>query len=100
MSHATSVQMELIQGKCEDIYYANPEITKKSCIPTKQTTKYTQAFNSLAGGTNVFTIPANYGLQGVCVQMQLQQVASGGATNLALSRGWGYALNDMGAVCL
>ena len=48
MSHATSVQMELIQGKCEDIYYANPEITKKSCIPTKQTTKYVQSFNSLS----------------------------------------------------
>jgi hypothetical protein len=84
--------MELIQGKCEDIYYANPEVTLKSCIPTKQTTKYVSAFNSLSGGTNVFTIPPNFGLQGVCLQMQLQQVASGGATNLAIARGWGYAL--------
>jgi hypothetical protein len=84
--------MELIQGKCEDIYYANPETTKKSCIPTKQTTKYVQAFNSLGGGTNVFTIPANFGLQGVCVQMQLQAVGSGAGANLALARGWGYAL--------
>ena len=91
MSHATSVQMELIQGKCEDIFYANPETTKKSCIPTKQTTKYTQAFNSLAGGTNVFTIPANFGLQGVCVQMKLKDNASG-TTNLAIARGWGYAM--------
>jgi hypothetical protein len=73
-------------------YYANPEITKKSCIPTKQTTKYTQAFNSLAGGTNVFTIPANYGLQGVCIQLQLKSVAGSGGANLALARGWGYAL--------
>lgn len=92
MSHATSVQMELIQGKCEDIYYANPETTLKSCIPTKQTTKYVQSFNSLSGGTNVFTIPPNFGLQGIAVQMQLQQVASAGGTNLALARGWGYAL--------
>lgn len=92
MSHATSVQMELIQGQCLDTYYANPETTKKSCIPTKQTTKYVTAFNSLSGGTNVFTIPANYGVQGICVELRLQQVASGGAANLALSRGWGYAL--------
>ena len=92
MSHATSVQMELIQGKCEDIYYANPETTKKACIPTKQTTKYTASFNSLSGGTNVFTIPPNFGLQGVCLALNLQTVASGGATGLALSRGWGYAL--------
>lgn len=92
MSHATSVQMELIQGKCEDIYYANPETTKKACIPVKQTTKYTASFNSLSGGTNVFTIPPNFGLQGVCLALNLQTVASGGATGLALSRGWGYAL--------
>jgi hypothetical protein len=84
--------MELIQGKCEDLYYANPEITKKACIPTKVTTKYTQAFNSLSGGTNVFTIPPNYGLQGVAVTMTLPAVASGAGANLAISRGWGYAL--------
>lgn len=84
--------MELIQGACQDLYYANPEITKKSCIPTKVTTKYTQAFNSLSGGTNVFTIPPNYGLQGVAVTMTLPAVGSGAGANLALSRGWGYAL--------
>lgn len=92
MSHATSVQMELIQGACEDVYYANPEVTKKSCIPTKVTTKYTQAFNSLSGGTNVFTIPPNYGLQGVACQFTLPAAAGGGGANLAISRGWGYAL--------
>lgn len=92
MAHTSSVQMELIQGKCTDLYYANPETTEKSCIPTKQTTKFVQAFNSLSGGTNTFIVPANYGLQGVCVQMQLQQVASGAGANLAIARGWGYAL--------
>jgi hypothetical protein len=100
MAHATSVQMELVQGKCEDIFYANPEVTHKSCIPTKQTTKYVTSFNSLSGGTNVFTIPPNFGLQGVAVQMQLQQVGSGAGANLALARGWGYALNTLGAVSL
>ena len=90
--HAESVQMELVQGKCEDIYYCNPEITKKQCIPVKATTKYVQAFNTLGAGTNVFLIPPNYGLQGVCLSMQLGTAASGTATGLALPRGWGYAL--------
>jgi len=92
MSHATSVQFELVQGKCTDIFYANPETTEKSCIPTKVSTKYVNAFNSLSGGQNTFLVPANFGLQGICVQMQLQQVASSGGTNLALARGWGYSL--------
>ena len=92
MSHASSVQMELIQGKCEDTYYANPETTKKACIPTKQTTKYTQAFNSLNGGVSTFTIPPNFGLQGVCVTLTLPAIASGAGTGVAVSRGWGYSL--------
>jgi hypothetical protein len=92
MSHAESVQMELVQGKCEDVYYANPETTKKACIPTKQTTKYVQGFNSLASGTNTFLIPANFGLQGVCVTLALPVLASGGGTGLAVPRGWGYGL--------
>lgn len=90
MSHAESVQMELVQGKCEDIYYANPETTKKQCIPTKQTTKYVQGFNTLGAGTNTFLIPANFGLQGVCLSLNLPQPTSG--TGLAVPRGWGYAL--------
>jgi len=92
MSHATSVQMELISGTCEDIYYANPETTKKSCIPVLNSTKYVQALNSLSGGVNVFTIPPAFGLQGVALSFTLQAVGSGAGANLALARGWGYAL--------
>jgi hypothetical protein len=83
--------MELIQGKCDDIYYANPETTLKSCIPTKVTTKYTQAIQSLNGGTSTFTIPPNFGLQGIAIQLQLPQAAGGAAANLALARGWCYS---------
>lgn len=91
MSHATSVQMELISGKCEDLYYANPETTKKSCIPVLNSTKYVQALNSLSGGVNVFTIPPAFGLQGIALSLQLQAVGSGAGANLALARGWGYS---------
>jgi hypothetical protein len=85
-----SVQQELIQGKCEDIYYANPETTKKECIRTKQTTRYSQAFNTLSAGTNTFLIPPNFGIQQVCLGLQLPTVAS--TTGMALAAGWGYAL--------
>jgi hypothetical protein len=84
--------MELISGKCEDLYYANPETTRKSCIPVKNSTKYVQALNSLSGGVNVFTIPPAFGLQGVAMSFTLQAVGSGAGANLALARGWGYAL--------
>jgi len=85
-----SVQQELIQGKCEDIYYANPETTKKECIRTKQTTRYSQAFNTLGQGTNTFLIPPNFGIQQVCLGLQLPSVAT--PTGQALAAGWGYAL--------
>ena len=85
-----SVQQELIMGKCEDVYYANPETTKKECIRTKQTTRYSQAFNTLTGGTNTFLIPPNFGIQHVCMGLQLP--ASGTATGCGLAPGWGYAL--------
>jgi len=85
-----SVQQELIQGKCEDIYYANPETTKKECIRTKQTTRYAQAFNTLSAGQNVFLIPPNFGIQQVCLGMNLPSVAT--PTGQALAAGWGYAL--------
>jgi hypothetical protein len=84
--------MELISGTCEDLYYANPETTKKSCIPVLNSTKYVQALNSLSGGVNVFTIPPAFGLQGVAMSFTLQAVGSGAGANLALARGWGYAL--------
>jgi hypothetical protein len=94
MSHPESVQEMLVNGKCEDIYYANPENTRKECIRTKQTTKYVQALTQLSGGTSVFLVPPQFGLQDVVLQLQLPSATSGGgsATGLALPRGWGYAL--------
>ena len=86
-----SVQQELIQGKCEDIYYANPETTKKECIRTKQTTKYTQGFNTLTAGTNTFLVPPNFGIQAVCVALNLPTTGAT-ATGQGLAAGWGYSL--------
>jgi hypothetical protein len=85
-----SVQQALIQGRCEDIYYSNPEVTKKECIRTKINTKYVQAFNSLSGGTNTFLIPPNYGLQHVVVELTLPSATN--TTGVSLASGWGYSL--------
>ncbi len=92
MAHNESVQQMLVNGKCEDVYYSNPETTKKECIRTKQTTKYVQSLTQLAGGTSVFLIPPAMGIQDVILQLQLPVAASGAATGLALPRGWGYSL--------
>lgn len=91
MSHE-SVQSMLINGRPEDIYYSNPEVAKKQTIRTKQTTKYVQSLTQLSGGTSVFTIPPNFGIQDVVVQLQLPTAAGGAGTGVGLPRGWGYSL--------
>ena len=92
MSHGESTQQILVPGKCEDIYYVNPENTKKECLRTKVSTKYSQALTQLGGGTSVFLFPANFGLQDIVVQMALPNLGTGAGTGLALPLGWGYAL--------
>lgn len=92
MSRGESSQQILVPGKCEDIYYVSPANTKKECIRTKVTTKYSQALTQLAGGTSVFLFPANFGLQDILVQLTLPALGTGAGTGLALPVGWGYAL--------
>jgi hypothetical protein len=91
MSNESTQQM-LVNGKCEDIYYANPESTKKECIRTKTTTKYVQSLTQLSGGTSVFLVPPQFGLQDVVLTLQRPAAATGAAAGLAIPRGWGYAL--------
>ena len=49
-----------------------------------------QQFANLTGGSSVFTIPPNNGIQDVVLEFVLPAVA--GATGVALPRGWGYSL--------
>jgi hypothetical protein len=86
-----SVQQLVRPGKCVDLYYPDPETAKKQCFRTSQNTRYTQQFSNTSGGTSVFTIPPNNGIQDIVVSMMLPLVASG--SNLAIPRGWAYALN-------
>lgn len=74
-----------------DLYYYDGETSEKQCFPTTQNTKYVQQFANLTGGSSVFTIPPNCGIQDVLVQMKLPNLA-GNTNGLAIPRGWGYAL--------
>jgi hypothetical protein len=94
-SLSESVQQLVRPGKCVDIYYPDPQTAEKQCFRTSVNTRYTQDFTNLGGGTSVFTIPPNNGIQDVIVSMALPAAASfptGASTKLGVCRGWAYAL--------
>lgn len=91
MSSATSVQDMVRPGEVMDIYYYDADTSKKQAFPTTQNTKYVQQFANLTGGSSVFTIPPNNGLQDIVCTFVMPNLA-GSATGLALPRGWGYGL--------
>ena len=93
---ATSVQSMARTGEELDLYYYDAETSKKQAFPTTQNTKYVQQFANLTGGSSVFTIPPQNGLQDVVCEFQLPALTDSpvGALNaLEIPRGWGYALN-------
>lgn len=94
MSNSTSTQEMVRPGESVDLYYYDGETHKKQAFPTTLNTKYIQQFNNLTGGSSVFTIPPQNGIQDVVVEFRfagLSQSAPAQAS-LALPRGWGYAL--------
>jgi hypothetical protein len=78
-------------GEPVDLYYYDSETSKKQAFATTQNTKYVQQFANLAGGSSVFTIPPQNGIQDIVVNMSFAPVPGAPAT-LALPAGWGYAL--------
>ena len=93
-SLSESVQQLVRPGKCVDLYYPDPETAKKACFRTSQNTRFVQAFSNLSGGSQVFTIPPNNGIQDIILTMALPAGGSGGltVTGMGINRGWGYAL--------
>jgi hypothetical protein len=77
-------------GECVDLYYYDGETSKKQCFPTTQNTKFVQQFQNLNGGSSVFTIPPNMGIQDIVLEMVIAGQAA--QTGISLPRGWGYAL--------
>ena len=91
MSSSTSVQDMVRPGTVEDIYYYDSATSKKQAFPTTQNTKFVQQFANLTGGSSVFTIPPNNGIQDIVVTMAMN-VPAQDCSGLALPRGWGYGL--------
>ena len=87
---ATSTQDMVRPGECVDVYYYDAETSRKQCFPTTQNTKYVSVFQNLTGGSQVFTIPPNQGIQDVVLEMSFAGLAA--QVGLALPQGWGYAL--------
>lgn len=90
-SLSESVQQLVRPGKCVDLYYPDPETAHKQCFRTTQNTRYVQAFANLSGGSSVFTIPPNNGIQDIVLVMEIPALGAAGA-GLAIPRGWAYAL--------
>ena len=89
-----SVQQLVRPGKCVDLYYPDPETAHKQCYRTIQNTRYVQQFANLTGGSSVFTIPPNNGIQDIVMTFELPASGESGfvANGLAIPAGWGYAL--------
>jgi hypothetical protein len=87
-----SVQQLVRPGKCVDVYYPDPETAKKQCFRTTQNTRYVQQFANLTGGSSVFTIPPNNGIQDIVLVFEIPDLTVGNANGLGLNRGWGYSL--------
>jgi len=77
-----------------DLYYYDGETSKKQCFGTTQNTKYVQQFANLTGGSSVFTIPPQNGIQDIVLEFALPALAGAGnqLAGLSIPRGWGYAL--------
>jgi hypothetical protein len=90
MSASHSAQDMVRPGDAVDLYYYDHQTAKKQCWPTTINTKFVQQFNNLTGGSSVFTIPPQQGIQDVICTFSLDALAA--ATGLALNRGWGYQL--------
>lgn len=92
MSAAQSAMAMTRPGDCVDLYYYDAQTSKRQCWPTTVNTKYVQQFANLNGGSSVFTIPPQQGVQDVVCSFVLPALSAGDADGLALNRGWGYQL--------
>lgn len=90
MATSTSVQDMVRPGSVMDVYYYDADTSKKQAFPTTVNTKYVQQFANLTGGSSVFTIPPNNGIQDVLLTFEMGTVVD--VSGLALPRGWGYGL--------
>lgn len=87
---SVSVQEMVRPAEAVDLYYYDAETSKKQAFATTQNTKYVQQFANLTGGSSVFTIPPQNGIQDIVVNATFS--APGANAGLALPAGWLWAL--------
>lgn len=87
----TSTQDMVRPGNAVDLYYYDGETSRKQAFPTTLNTKFVQAFQSnTGGGSAVFTIPPQNGVQDVVLNLGLRAVTT--QANVGIPDAWGYAL--------
>jgi hypothetical protein len=89
MAASHSAQDMVRPGEATDLFYYDHETSKKQIWATTQNTKYVQQFANLTGGSSVFTIPPNNGVQDIIISLSFPQLTD--SSGLALNRGWGYS---------
>ena len=91
---AVSVQEMVRPSEAVDLYYYDAETSKKQAFATTQNSKYVQQFANLTGGSSVFTIPPQNGIQDIVITASFDTTAlsEGQRNDLALPSGWLYAL--------
>ena len=89
---SVSIQELVRPSEPLDVYYYDCETSKKQAFATTQNTKYIQQFANLKGGSSVFTIPPQNGIQDIVVNMSFAPISSLANGQLSLPAGWGYAL--------
>jgi hypothetical protein len=93
MATSTSVQDMVRTGAVMDVYYYDADTSKKQAFPTTTNTKYIQQFANLNGGSSVFTIPPNNGIQDVVLTFAMPGgIPAQDLSGVGLARGWGYSL--------
>ena len=87
---SVSVQEMVRNSAPLDLYYYDAETSRKQAFATTQNSKYVQQFANLTGGSSVFTIPPQNGIQDIVVNATF--AAPGANAGLALPAGWLWAL--------
>jgi hypothetical protein len=90
---SVSVQEMVRPSEAMDLYYYDAETSKKQAFATTQNTKYVQQFANLTGGSSVFTIPPQNGIQDIVINATFGALSPGATpTDYSLPSGWLWAL--------
>ena len=88
------IQEHMRLGSSKDIYYYTRDTTHKQAIPTVVDNRFKQALNNLRQGSSTFIISPDQGISDIMFAVKLPEQGEDGVdyTDLAVGRGWLYAL--------